>query len=142
MAPMPHRDPGCVACLTLPHSVLRIWRGKRDLRRGWLVFFFQLALGTIVLGGAEVALFMTEWAAVANGVFYRAEYPGRVSRRAFPACRPIGQTGGARYMAAAMAVDRGTDERLAWRSKGEGGFMRITIIGKSNVGSGVARRWE
>ncbi len=38
MAPMPHRDP----------VVLR------------------LALGTIVLGGAEVALFMTEWAAVAN----------------------------------------------------------------------------
>ena len=41
---------------------------------------------------------------------------------AFPECRRIGEIGDSPYMAAAMGVDRGTGERVAWPSKGEGGL--------------------
>ena len=80
--------------------------GPDATSRSWAVV--RLALGTRVLGGAEVALFMTDvkWAAVVDDVFYRAEYPRAFARRAFHECRRIGQTGDARYMAAAMSTGR------------------------------------
>ena len=86
MAPMPYRDPGCVAS------------GAR----------------TLVLGGAAVALFMTDRkrAAVADDVFHRAKYPCAFARHAFPECRRIGQTGDARYRAAAMGAGRASGQRL------------------------------
>ena len=106
-------------------AVLEISGGCR-WPRCHIAILVVLRLARELLSSAEqlLALFMTDRkrAAVAEDVFHRAKYPCAFARHAFPECRRIGEIGDSPYMAAAMGVDRGTGERVAWPSKGEGGL--------------------